>query len=88
MDFGSPNFNQVLMSAVLQWNLFDEHICEVVRKNYREKLDVTLQAIDEFLSPINGVKWVRPTGGLYVWLWLPEQIDAGIDGPLVRQGRR
>jgi 2-aminoadipate transaminase len=25
---------------------------------------------------------VRPAGGLYVWLRLPEEIDAGIEGPL------
>jgi 2-aminoadipate transaminase len=65
----------------MKGNYFDSHL-EVVRKNYGEKLDVTLQAVDEFLSPIDGVKCIRPSGGLYVWLSLPEKIDAGMDGPL------
>jgi 2-aminoadipate transaminase len=81
LDFGSPNLNQVLMSTIMQRKLFERHL-EMGRKNYREKLDVTLQAVEEYLSPVKGAKWLCPTGGLYVWLWLPEHINAGIDGPL------
>jgi 2-aminoadipate transaminase len=81
VDFGSPNFNQLLMSAVLELNLFDKHT-RLVRSNYREKLDAVLKAADEFLAPLTGLHWVRPTGGLYVWLRLPEEIDAGLSGPL------
>jgi len=81
VDFGSPNFNQLLMSAVLELKLFDEHL-ELVRRNYREKLDAAMGAADEFLAPLGGVRWMRPAGGLYVWLRLPEEIDAGIESPL------
>jgi 2-aminoadipate transaminase len=81
VDFGSPNFNQLLMSAVLELNLFDQHVRLVCCK-YREKLDAVLQAADEFLAPLKGLHWVRPAGGLYVWLQLPEEIDAGLSGPL------
>ena len=81
VDFGSPNFNQLLMSAVLELNLFDEHVRRV-RDKYREKLDAVLQAADELLAPLNGLGWVRPSGGLYVWLRLPGEIDAGLSGPL------
>ena len=39
---------------------------------------------------VPGVGWFVPTGGLYVWLWLPLAISAGPDGPLfdlaVREG--
>ena len=81
LDFGSPNFNQLLMTAVLQLKLFDEHV-ERIRDNYREKLDAALRAADEFLAPLGGIQWVRPTGGLYVWLRLPDRLDAGIEAPL------
>ena len=33
------------------------------------------------MAPL-GVGWVRPTGGLYVWLQLPETVDTGVTGPL------
>jgi 2-aminoadipate transaminase len=81
VDFGSPNFNQLLMSAVFELGMYDDHVRKM-RQNYREKLDAVLKAADEYLDPIDGLKWVRPTGGLYVWLQLPEHIDAGIKGPL------
>jgi 2-aminoadipate transaminase len=49
-----------------------------------------LDAADKFLGPLEGVHWERPTGGLYVWLHLPEQVDTGPEGPLfdiaVREG--
>jgi 2-aminoadipate transaminase len=42
-----------------------------------------LQAMDEFLAGIPGVRWQRPSGGLYVWLELPEGMDAGPGGTLI-----
>ncbi|HUT13620.1 MAG TPA: PLP-dependent aminotransferase family protein [Thermoguttaceae bacterium] len=81
IDFGSPNVNQHLMAAVLQMGLYDEHL-ERLRDGYRAKIDATLGAADEFLAGIDGVHWVRPEGGLYVWLQLPDSIDTGLCGPL------
>jgi 2-aminoadipate transaminase len=81
IDFGSPHLNQVLMAAVLRMGLFDPHVRRL-RDSYRKKLDAMLDAADRFLAPIDGVRWVRPRGGLYVWLRLPETIDTGLSGPL------
>jgi len=81
IDFGSPNFNQVLMATVLELGLFDEHVGRL-RENYRRKIDAILEAAERELRPIGGLQWVRPTGGLYVWLRLPEGLDTGLAGPL------
>lgn len=81
IDFGSPNFNQVLMSTVVELGLFDAHV-QCLCEEYRRKIDAILEAADEFLTPVGGVEWVRPTGGLYLWVGLPEGVDAGISGPL------
>ncbi len=80
VDFGSPHFNQVLMSTLMETGLFDRHVA-ALRESYRAKLDATLCAAQAELAPL-GVEWVRPTGGLYVWMRLPEWIDTGVDGPL------
>jgi len=82
VDFGSPHFNQVLMATALELGLFDRHVAGI-RESYRRKLDATLKAAEEELQPL-GVQWVRPGGGLYVWLKLPETIDTGADGRLFR----
>ena len=81
LDFGSPNFNQVLMATVLETGLFDRHL-ETLRETYRGKIDVILQAADELLSPLGISALVRPAGGHYVWLRLPEAIDTGVAGRL------
>ncbi len=81
LDFGSPNLNQLLMTTVMELGLFDEHL-KVLRDSYRKKIDAMLRAADELLGPIDGIQWVRPTGGLYVWLRLPEGIDTGLSSPL------
>jgi len=81
IDFGSPNFNQRLMAEVLRRGLFRQHV-EKLRNSYRPKLDAMLDAADEYLSPLEGVTWLRPTGGLYVWATLPSQIDTGPAGEL------
>jgi len=83
-DFGSPNFNQVLMAGILQQGLFQDHV-KRLRAAYRKKLDAMLAACDEFLGTIDGIEWVRPAGGLYLWLCLPDRLDTGLDGPLFGQ---
>jgi 2-aminoadipate transaminase len=72
------------MSAVLDQGLLDEHIARL-REGYRVKVAAMLAACDEHLAGLEGVSWVRPQGGLYVWLTLPEGLDAGPDGPLFQR---
>ncbi len=85
LDFGSPNLNQMLMGEVVGSGLFDAHV-EQVRACYRRKIDAVLTAAERFLGPLGGIRWVRPAGGLYVWLCLPESIDTGLSGPLFDRG--
>jgi 2-aminoadipate transaminase len=84
IDFGSPHLNQQLMSAVFERGLFDPHV-ELLRNSYRLKMNAMLQALDDFMAGIPGVRWARPSGGLYVWLELPEGMNAGPGGQLIEQ---
>lgn len=81
IDFGSANFNQHLMAQVLELDLWRPQV-ERLRETYREKSAAMLAAADEFLAPLPGVRWIRPTGGLYVWVELPDGIEAGPSGRL------
>jgi 2-aminoadipate transaminase len=82
IDFGSPNLNQHLMSAVAKRGLFEPHVA-TLRRAYSAKLDATLDAMNEHLAGIPGVRWQRPDGGLYVWLELPDGMEAGPGGTLI-----
>jgi len=81
IDFGSPNFSQHVMFRVLERGLYEPHV-ELLRRTYAEKLQAMLSAADRYFSGMPGVRWQRPTGGLYVWLELPEGVDAGPSGRL------
>jgi 2-aminoadipate transaminase len=76
VDFGSPNFNQHVMARVLGLGLFDAHV-QSLRESYHSKLSAMLTAADRFLAPVEDVTWLRPTGGLYVWVRLPQHVATG-----------
>lgn len=81
IDFGSPNLNQHLMAHVLEHDQFWPQV-DRIRAGYSRKMSAMLEALDDFVAPIAGTRWVTPEGGLYVWLRLPEGVDAGLNGKL------
>ena len=82
IDFGSPFFNQRVMREVVSSALYGDHI-KKIRAAYQEKRDTLLAAASDHLATIKGVKWQTPTGGLYVWLELPGDVDTGPAGELL-----
>ncbi len=82
-DFGSANFNQHLLATVLESGLYESHVAEVCTA-YRTKRDAMLAAADREFAPIDGVSWVHPHGGLYVWMSLPSHIETGFKSDLFR----
>ncbi|MCA1682607.1 MAG: PLP-dependent aminotransferase family protein [Actinobacteria bacterium] len=82
-DFGSANFNQVLIERLIADGSYGRQVATLVDR-YRRKRDVLLDAIEEHLGPFDGVTWTHPAGGLYVWLSLPEGFDTGLTGAFFR----
>jgi 2-aminoadipate transaminase len=81
IDFGAPNFNQHLMHRVVASGACEPQIA-LLRETYRRKRDAMVAACEEHLRGIDGVHWVEPAGGLYVWLTVHPSIDAGFNGTL------
>ncbi len=81
IDFGSPNFSQHLMCAVMEEGLLDSHL-QTIRAQYAKKLEAMVEAVEEYLGPIDGVHWIRPGGGLYLWLSVPDGLDTSHGGRL------
>jgi 2-aminoadipate transaminase len=81
-DFGSANFNQHLLAAVMASGRYAAHV-ERIRTVYRDKLAATLDALStEFARHKIPVHWTRPDGGLYVWVTLPSEFDTTRTGML------
>jgi 2-aminoadipate transaminase len=79
LDFGSPNLSQRIVSEVLRLGLYEPHVA-MLRALYTRKRDAMCAAIDRELA--GAASYVRPEGGLYVWLQLNANVDTGPRGPL------
>ena len=86
-DFGSPNLNQRIVSHAIQSGKYEQHVAGL-QSSYRVKRDAMLAAADEFFSDLPGVSWLRPSGGLYVWMTLPDEIKTGFESPLFRHATK
>jgi 2-aminoadipate transaminase len=53
--------------------LLDQHI-KRVKRIYMERRDAMLEALDRYLPP--SVSWIRPAGGLALWLTAPGGVDS------------
>ena len=70
----SPKYNQDMCTAFLQEMDWKTHM-EKCRNYYREKLDIFLDAMQEYFPAETGVTWTRPQGGLFLWASAPEKIN-------------
>lgn len=86
-DFGSAHLNQQILATVLEEGWYRPHV-DVVRLGYRTKRDALLAAIDRHFAGPDGVAWVRPAGGLYVWMTLPPHVETGFDSPLFERAAK
>jgi len=71
-----PSFSQRVVSTYVAEHDWLGQV-KAFRELYRERRDALLDALAEHLPQIvPGVRWTRPDGGFYVWLTLPEGLDA------------
>ena len=72
-DLHSATFNQMIVYEVIRAGFLQQHLPSI-RQLYRERRDVMLAAMATHFPP--GVHWTHPAGGLFIWVNLPEGIDA------------
>lgn len=83
-DFGSANLCQHLLLRAMREGAYQRQV-DRLKERYRTKLAAMLRAMDEQLGDLPGVSWTRPTGGLYVYLTLPESLDTRQGGELFQR---
>lgn len=71
-DVHTPMFNQIVVEKWMAQYDFEKHI-EKIREIYRAKLNLMCDYIDSELG--DAVTYVRPEGGLFVWLKLDDRIN-------------
>lgn len=74
MDLCSPSLTQAIAAGLLRRGDLLRRLPATVAL-YRRKRDVMLDALAREMPP--GVSWTRPEGGLFLWVRLPDELDAG-----------
>lgn len=73
MDLCTSCTLQLATAEFLKRNLLPNHIQRMIAV-YRQKRDLMLKTLAEFMPA--GVTWTHPQGGLFLWLTLPQGMDA------------
>ncbi|MCB1979954.1 MAG: PLP-dependent aminotransferase family protein [Burkholderiaceae bacterium] len=73
-DLHTPGFNQRMVVEVMQGGFLQQHV-PTIRTLYRLQRDAMLAALEREMDGLD-VQWNRPVGGMFLWLRLPEGMDA------------
>ncbi|MBN2414012.1 PLP-dependent aminotransferase family protein [candidate division KSB1 bacterium] len=73
LDACSSTFTQVLAHEFLVQNKISGYL-EKLRKVYLRRSQIMLAALQQYMP--EQVTWTKPRGGFYIWVKLPEIIDA------------
>ncbi len=63
----------MLLYEVAKDGFLDEHK-QVIRRVYKERRDIMLEALEKHMP--DGVTWTHPHGGLFLWVTMPEDMQA------------
>ena len=72
-DLHTAQLTQMAVHEVIKDGFLDAHIPEI-RKLYADQCHAMLNALEQYFP--SGVQWTRPEGGMFIWVTLPEHIDA------------
>ncbi len=72
VDLCTPSFTQLILAEYIKRGKMRASIGKAI-ECYKPKLGAMLAALERHMP--DEVAWSRPTGGMFIWLTLPERID-------------
>ena len=73
-DLHTAGFNQRVVAEVIRDGFLDRHV-PTIRARYKTQRDAMLAALARELGS-TGATWTRPQGGMFIWVRLPEGLNA------------
>ncbi|HAH06700.1 MAG TPA: aminotransferase [Elusimicrobia bacterium] len=73
MDLCTSSLNQMIAAEFLSRGHYKGHVASLC-KTYKVKKDAMLEALGRYMP--EGVTWTKPEGGLFLWVRLPEGMNA------------
>ena len=75
VDLHTSTFTQLITAEVLKGGLMENHM-PGTRALYAEQAKAMLDALEEFMPKHPELTWTKPTGGMFIWVTFPKEIDA------------
>ena len=72
-DLHTPGFNQRVVHQVIRDGFLDDHV-PTIRARYKAQRDAMRAALEAHMPA--GCRWTVPSGGMFLWVELPEGLDA------------
>lgn len=72
LNLNTPTLNQYMLMEGLRRGVIRRNIPDIVQL-YRRKRDAMLAALEAYMP--RGVTWTKPSGGMFIWVRTPENID-------------
>ena len=72
-DLHTASFTQLIAYELARDGFLERHV-DLIRQTYRSRRDAMLEAMQEHFPA--QVQWTHPEGGMFLWVTLPEGIDA------------
>lgn len=73
-DLHSPGFNQRMVAEVMKGGFLDRHI-PTIRALYKSQCQAMVAALQREMQGLD-VQWNTPDGGMFLWVRLPQGLDA------------
>jgi 2-aminoadipate transaminase len=73
-DLHTPSFNQRIVAEVLKDGFIDRHV-PTIRSLYKAQCQAMLAALEANLAG-TGIEWNTPDGGMFLWVKLPQGMNA------------
>ncbi len=74
MDLCTSLFTQAIAREYIKADLLDERIEKNIEL-YSKKRKKMLEALEKYMPKIEGLKWTKPDGGLFLWVSLPPSMN-------------
>ncbi len=73
IDLCTNTLAQYIAKEYITGGYFEKHIPNIISL-YKEKRNLMLDVMEDHFP--NGVNWTKPDGGMFLWVRLPEHVDA------------
>ncbi|HPE86205.1 MAG: PLP-dependent aminotransferase family protein [Bacteroidales bacterium] len=73
-DLCTSSYLQKIAAKYLETGLFEKNLTGIIEE-YKQKKNHMIKNFETYMP--KGVRWTNPEGGLFLFLYLPEHLDAG-----------